>query len=153
MPSRQRWSAGPATASGARLTTVARNRAIDRAEIAALYDRPFEMVPSAVIQLNRAVAASLSEGPEALSHRTVCATTTCCRRRVGTCCAASTAVPRRPRPTGRPTTWRARMRSATPSSAAGARCRPDAGLTGRGAVVIVSPGPQSPWRDENREDG
>jgi len=37
----------------------------DWAEIAALYDRLFEMAPSAVIQLNRAVAVSLSEGPEA----------------------------------------------------------------------------------------
>jgi RNA polymerase sigma-70 factor (ECF subfamily) len=37
----------------------------DWAEIAALYDRLFEMAPSAVIALNRAVAVSLSEGPEA----------------------------------------------------------------------------------------
>ena len=37
----------------------------DWAEIAALYDRLFEIAPSAVIQLNRAVAVSLSEGPEA----------------------------------------------------------------------------------------
>ncbi len=37
----------------------------DWAEIAALYDRLFEMSPSAVIALNRAVAMSMSEGPEA----------------------------------------------------------------------------------------
>ncbi len=37
----------------------------DWAEIAALYDRLFDMAPSAVIELNRAVAVSLSEGPEA----------------------------------------------------------------------------------------
>ena len=30
-----------------------------------LYDRLFDMAPSAVIELNRAVAVSLSEGPEA----------------------------------------------------------------------------------------
>ena len=37
----------------------------DWAEIAALYDRLFAMAPSAVIALNRAVAVSMSEGPEA----------------------------------------------------------------------------------------
>ena len=37
----------------------------DWAEIAALYDRLFEMSPSAVIALNRAVAVSMAEGPEA----------------------------------------------------------------------------------------
>jgi len=37
----------------------------DWAEIAALYERLFDMAPSAVIELNRAVAVSLSEGPEA----------------------------------------------------------------------------------------
>ncbi len=37
----------------------------DWAEIAALYDRLFDMAPSAVIALNRAVAVSMSEGPEA----------------------------------------------------------------------------------------
>jgi RNA polymerase sigma-70 factor (ECF subfamily) len=39
--------------------------ATDWAEIAALYDRLFQMAPSAVIELNRAVAVSLSEGPDA----------------------------------------------------------------------------------------
>ena len=37
----------------------------DWSEIAALYDRLFAMSPSAVIALNRAVAVSMSEGPEA----------------------------------------------------------------------------------------
>jgi len=37
----------------------------DWAEIAALYDRLFALAPSAVIALNRAVAVSMSEGPEA----------------------------------------------------------------------------------------
>ncbi len=37
----------------------------DWTEIAALYDRLFAMAPSAVIALNRAVAVSFSEGPEA----------------------------------------------------------------------------------------
>ena len=37
----------------------------DWAEIAALYERLFAMAPSAVIALNRAVAVSFSEGPEA----------------------------------------------------------------------------------------
>jgi RNA polymerase sigma-70 factor, ECF subfamily len=37
----------------------------DWAEIAALYDRLFDMAPSAVIALNRAVAVSMSVGPEA----------------------------------------------------------------------------------------
>ncbi len=37
----------------------------DWARIAALYDRLFDMAPSAVIELNRAVAVSMCEGPEA----------------------------------------------------------------------------------------
>jgi RNA polymerase sigma-70 factor, ECF subfamily len=37
----------------------------DWAEVAALYDRLLDMAPSAVIELNRAVAVSMSEGPEA----------------------------------------------------------------------------------------
>ena len=37
----------------------------DWAEIAELYDHLFVMTPSAVIALNRAVAVSMSEGPEA----------------------------------------------------------------------------------------
>ena len=37
----------------------------DWAEIAALYDRLYEMSPSAVIALNRAVAVSMAEGPDA----------------------------------------------------------------------------------------
>lgn len=37
----------------------------DWAEVAALYDRLHELNPSSVVALNRAVAVSLSEGPEA----------------------------------------------------------------------------------------
>ncbi len=37
----------------------------DWAEVAGLYDRLFEMMPSPVIELNRAVAVSLSVGPDA----------------------------------------------------------------------------------------
>jgi len=37
----------------------------DWAEIAALYDRLYDMSPSAVIALNRAVAVSMAEGPDA----------------------------------------------------------------------------------------
>ncbi len=39
--------------------------ATDWHEIATLYDVLFEMTPSAVIELNRAVAVSMCEGPEA----------------------------------------------------------------------------------------
>jgi RNA polymerase sigma-70 factor, ECF subfamily len=39
------------------------NGTTDWARIATLYDRLFEIAPSAVIQLNRAVAVSMSEGP------------------------------------------------------------------------------------------
>ena len=85
----------------------------DWAEVAALYDRLFDMSPSAVIALNRAVAVSMSEGPEAglalieriAPGRGAARSTTCCRRRAGTCCGASAAVPRPPRPTAGPTTW------------------------------------------------
>ncbi len=44
---------------------VSRDGETDWAEVAVLYDRLFDMAPSAVIELNRAVAVSLSEGPEA----------------------------------------------------------------------------------------
>ena len=37
----------------------------DWSEVARLYDRLFEMAPSSVVALNRAVAVSLSEGPAA----------------------------------------------------------------------------------------
>ena len=37
----------------------------DWAEVASLYDRLFELVPSPVVELNRAVAVSMSEGAEA----------------------------------------------------------------------------------------
>ena len=56
-PSRSRRPSRPAT-SGAVGET-------DWAEIAALYDHLFDMAPSAVVELNRAVAVSMSEGPEA----------------------------------------------------------------------------------------
>ena len=56
-PSRSRRPSPPATSASDGET--------DWAEIAVLYDRLFDMAPSAVIELNRAVAVSLSEGPEA----------------------------------------------------------------------------------------
>ena len=72
-----------------------------------------------------------------------CAPTTCSRRRGPTCCAAWAAVPRPPRPTAGPSTWRGPTPSAATWSGACSRPPPDrcAGLTGRGAVAIVSPGP------------
>ncbi len=39
--------------------------ATDWSEVAALYERLFQLLPSAVVALNRAVAVSMSEGPEA----------------------------------------------------------------------------------------
>ena len=45
--------------------TAASPAATDWAEIAALYARLGAMVPSAVVQLNRAVAVAMAEGPEA----------------------------------------------------------------------------------------
>ncbi len=91
----------------------------DWTEIAALYDRLFAMAPSAVIELNRAVAVSMAEGPEAglalidriapdgelRDYHLLPAARP-------TCCAVSAAVPSRPRPTRRPTTWRPPMPSA-----------------------------------------
>ena len=154
----------------------------DWAEIAALYERLHEMSPSAVIALNRAVAVSMTEGPDAglalielIAPRTACPTTTSCRRHAATCCGASAAGRRRPRPTAWPATWRAPTRSGVTSSGAAVTCRSDAeaaegrvtrsavrqhrfdgaGLTGRDAVAIVSPGPPPSWRPaaRNREDG
>jgi RNA polymerase sigma-70 factor (ECF subfamily) len=45
--------------------TAATPAATDWAEIATLYERLGVMVPSAVVQLNRAVAVAMAEGPEA----------------------------------------------------------------------------------------
>jgi RNA polymerase sigma-70 factor (ECF subfamily) len=45
--------------------TAAKPAETDWAEIAALYERLGAMVPSAVIELNRAVAVAMAEGPEA----------------------------------------------------------------------------------------
>ena len=56
-PSRSRPPSRPATSRTDGPT--------DWAEIAGLYDHLFAMTPSAVIALNRAVAVSMSEGPEA----------------------------------------------------------------------------------------
>ena len=61
------WSApGPSRSRRrSRRATSATRRGTDWAQIAALYDLLFAMTPSAVVALNRAVAVSMSEGPEA----------------------------------------------------------------------------------------
>ena len=79
----------------------------DWARVAALYARLAQLDPSPVVELNRAVAVAMAEGPEAgleligrARAAAARATTTCCTPRGRTCCAGS-AAPRRPRsPTG-----------------------------------------------------
>lgn len=60
---------------------VSRDGETDWAEIAVLYDRLSDMAPSAVIELNRAVAVSLSEGPEAGLALLATSSGVCARRR------------------------------------------------------------------------
>ena len=136
----------------------------DWTEIAALYDRLFAMAPSAVIALNRAVAISFSEGPEAglaLIDRIVAdgelrayhllpAARGDMLRRLGRRPEAAEAY-RQAHELARTEAERRylerRLDEATGS---------DTGLTGWDTVVIVSPGPPPPGRgvaDENREDG
>ena len=90
-------------------------------EIAALYGELARMVPSPVVELNRAVAVAMADGPEAglalvdaldASGRAAPATT-CCPRPAPTSCAASIGAPRPPPPTGP----RSRCRQPTPSAA------------------------------------
>jgi hypothetical protein len=113
-------------------------QATDWAEIAELYDHLYALTPSVVIALNRAVAVSMSDGPEAgldcstASHRTVsCGRITSFRRRGPTCCDAWAAAPRPPRPTAGPSTWRGPTPNAAIWNVACSKPPPD-GLGGPG---------------------
>ena len=96
----------------------------DWAEIAGLYGELAKMTASPVVELNRAVAVAMADGPEAGlaivdAHRGIGRarrTTTCCPRRVPTCCAASTAATKPPTRTAR----RSRSRAPTPNGATSA---------------------------------
>ena len=56
---------GPFQVQAAIAACHVRTGGTDWSEVARLYDRLFEMMPSSVVALNRAVAVSLSEGPAA----------------------------------------------------------------------------------------
>ncbi len=79
----------------------------------ALYDGLAALGPSPVVELNRAVAVAMADGPEAglelvdalAGDARARANTTCSTRREPTCCAGSDAAPRRPRPTGARSSW------------------------------------------------
>ena len=84
----------------------------DWRQIVALYDQLLALAPSPVVALNRAVAVAEVDGPEAgarARRRSSTSTaTTSSTRSAPTCCGASAATPRPPRPTtrrppGRPT--------------------------------------------------
>ena len=100
----------------------------DWAEVALLYDELYALAPSAVVALNRAVAVSLSEGPEAGlalverieaggelgEYHLLPAARGDMLRRLGR-------RRKRPGPTAGPTTWRARTPSAATSNDASPR--------------------------------
>ena len=93
----------------------------DWRQIAALYGVLRGMHPSPVVELNRAVAVAMADGPRARAGAARapgrCRATTCFRRRAPTCCAGSAASPRPPAPTAR----RSRWSPTTPSGASSQR--------------------------------
>ena len=81
-------------------------RGTDWQEIALLYERLAQLVPSAVVELNRAVAVAMADGPaaglemvDALDAQGRWPATTSCPRPAPICCAASGEPPRRATPT------------------------------------------------------
>ena len=87
----------------------------DWAQIAQLYGRLAQLVPSPVVELNRAVAVAMADGPAAGLElvrgagglRALWPATTCCPRPAPICCAASGGTPRRPPAIARRSSWRA----------------------------------------------
>jgi RNA polymerase sigma-70 factor (ECF subfamily) len=93
-------------------STAAEAAATDWAQIAALYGRLARLVPSAVVRLNRAVAAGMRDGPaaglalvEQLEGPGSWPATTCCRPPAPTSCAVWAVATRRRPPTGRRSSW------------------------------------------------
>ncbi len=136
----------------------------DWAEIAALYERLFAMAPSAVIALNRAVAVSFSEGPEAglamidrivadgelRTYHLLPAARGDMLRRLGRRSEAAEAYRQAHDLAGTEAERRYLERRLDETDGLAT------GLTGWDTVVIVSPGPPPPGRrvaDEKREDG
>ena len=133
----------------------------DWVEIAALYGELARMVPSPVVELNRAVAVAMADGPDA-GLRLVDAldasgarstATTCCPRPAPTCSAASGATPR-PRS---PTAKRSTSPPPTPSAATSADGwrRPAASLSAAGRGVrwgrgVGAPRGRTPSRPSSR---
>ncbi len=76
--------------------------ATDWARIAALYAELAARTPSPIVELNRAVAVSMADGPAAglsiidgLLAEPRCARTTCCPAYAAICCTSSVAVTKR----------------------------------------------------------
>ena len=89
--------------------TAATAAATDWVRIVAAYDALFQVQPSPVVALNRAVALGFRDGPDAgLPPLPLCRTTagwpgiTYCRRSAPTCCAGPAADEKRPTPITRP---------------------------------------------------
>ena len=87
--------------------------ATDWPQIVGLYEQLAQVAPSAIVDLNRAVAIGMADGPEARrcpwSRRSPRAATwtgtTFCTRPAPTCCDGPAGVPRRPRATGSRSIW------------------------------------------------
>ena len=122
----------------------------DWAEIAGLYRQLARFLPSPVVELNRAVAVAMADGPAAglalvdgWRRAGPWPATTCSPPPGPTSCAASTASPRRPTPTARPSPWPPPTPTAATSPAAWPRS-PDrrldelVTLAGAGTPPIVS---------------
>ena len=81
----------------------------DWPQIAALYEQLARLEPSPVVELNRAVAIAMADGPEhglELLDESSCPTTTSSTRRAPTSCAASSGPRRPPPPTATRSRWR-----------------------------------------------
>ena len=102
----------------------------DWTEIALLYEELGRMAPSPVVELNRAVAVAMADGPavglalvDGWRRRAPWPATTCCRPPGPTCCAASTGPSRRPPPTA----GRSTSPAPTPSGATSPAAWPRSG--------------------------
>ena len=123
----------------------------DWAEIALLYGELAPLVPSPVVELNRAVAVAMADGPgrgpgagrRPSTRPARCAATTCCPRPGPTCCAASAATARPPRSYREALDLAThRRRAALPGPPAGRRREP-----GLKAPLGRDPGPGRPAPD------
>ena len=111
--------------------TAARAADTDWAEIARLYEQLVQLLPTPVVELNRAVAVGMADGPEAglrwsprWSSRAGWPATTCCPRPRRTCTAGWAGRTRRRPATGKRSGWPAPMPNGATSAGAWPKLAP-----------------------------